>query len=77
MSDIVERINNRIHDAPMPTEHLLDEAAEEIDRLRGLLRHYANWIEDIYGQLPTDKAPGPPRMLLQKMREDAAPPRSP
>lgn len=34
MSDIVERIERRIHDAPMPSEHLLDEAAEVIQRLR-------------------------------------------
>jgi hypothetical protein len=33
MSDIVERIRNRMHDAPMPTEHLLDEAADMIERL--------------------------------------------
>jgi hypothetical protein len=33
-TDIVERIRGRIHDAPMPTEHMLDDAAEEIERLR-------------------------------------------
>lgn len=32
--DIVERIRNRLNDAPMPTERLLDEAADEIERLR-------------------------------------------
>lgn len=37
MDDIVERIRNRIHDAPMPTEHLLDEAADYIEQLRGVL----------------------------------------
>ncbi len=36
MTDIVERIRNRIHDAPMPTEHLLDDAADEIERLRSI-----------------------------------------
>jgi hypothetical protein len=41
MTDIVDRINNRIHDAPMPTEHLLDEAAEEITRLRAALEKIA------------------------------------
>jgi hypothetical protein len=30
---IVERINSRIHDAPLPTEYLLDEAAERIQEL--------------------------------------------
>lgn len=34
MNDIVDRLRNRIHDAPMPTEHLLDEAADEIEDLR-------------------------------------------
>lgn len=34
MSDIVERIRNRINDAPMPTEHLLDEAEDTITALR-------------------------------------------
>lgn len=34
MSDIVERIRNRINDAPMPTEHLLDEAADTLTALR-------------------------------------------
>jgi hypothetical protein len=32
--DIVERIKNRLHDLPMEIEHLLDEAADEIERLR-------------------------------------------
>lgn len=35
--DIVERIRNRPNDAPMETERLLDEAADEIERLRWLL----------------------------------------
>ena len=39
MNDIVERIEGRIHDAPMPTEHLLDECAEEIKRLRAALEN--------------------------------------
>ena len=37
MTDIVERLRNRINDAPMPTERLLDEAADEIERLYGLI----------------------------------------
>lgn len=32
--DIVERIRDRPNDAPMPTEHLLDEAADTIEELR-------------------------------------------
>lgn len=42
MTDIVERIENRIHDAPMPTEHLLDAAAGEIRRLRQGIQDYLN-----------------------------------
>ncbi len=36
--DIVERIGTRLNDAPMPTEHLLDDDADEIERLRTALR---------------------------------------
>jgi hypothetical protein len=42
-ADLVSRIRNRIHDAPMPTEHLLDEAEVEIERLKARLR----WIIDV------------------------------
>lgn len=35
--DLVRRINARIHDAPMPTEQLLDEAAERIQELEAQL----------------------------------------
>lgn len=41
MSDIVNRLRNRIHDAPMPTERMLDEAADEIERLRTALKRIA------------------------------------
>jgi hypothetical protein len=34
MMDIVERLRNRVHDAPMPSEHLLDEAADLIEEAR-------------------------------------------
>lgn len=34
MDDLVTRIRSRPNDAPMPTERLLDEAADEIERLR-------------------------------------------
>lgn len=33
--DLVERIRSRIHDAPLPTEYLLDEAADVIEHLSG------------------------------------------
>lgn len=34
MTDLVQRIRDRPNDAPLPTERLLDEAADEIERLR-------------------------------------------
>lgn len=43
---IVERINSRIHDAPMPTEHLLDEAAERIKELERALEPFAECVQD-------------------------------
>ena len=41
--DIVERIRERIHDSHMQIEHLLDEAADEIERLR--LAKLPNWAQ--------------------------------
>jgi hypothetical protein len=35
--DLLERIRSRPNDAPLPTEYLLDEAADEIERLWGVL----------------------------------------
>jgi hypothetical protein len=43
--DLVARIRARPNDAPMPTEHLLDEAADEIERLRAALESCASWID--------------------------------
>lgn len=34
MDDLVERARNRIYDAPIPTEYLIDDMADEIARLR-------------------------------------------
>ena len=34
MTDLVQRIRDRPNDAPLPTERLLDEAADEIEQLR-------------------------------------------
>jgi hypothetical protein len=48
-NDIVSRIRGRIHDAPMPTERLLDDAADEIEQLREtvrLLREVASHYQD-------------------------------
>lgn len=47
MSDVVERIRNRINDAPMPTEHLLDEAADTITGLRAEVARMREALERI------------------------------
>lgn len=52
MMDIVERIRNRTHDAPMAIEFLLDDAAEEIERLRGLLTYAVAKLEDVWDDGP-------------------------
>jgi len=48
VTNIIDRIINRIHDAPMPTEHLLDDTAETIARLRsallGMVDHYTQLV---------------------------------
>ena len=41
MNDIVQRIRARSHDAHLDTEYMLDDAAEEIERLREALQFYA------------------------------------
>jgi hypothetical protein len=50
---IVEKIRNRIHDAPLETERLLDEAADYIEKLEaivdgidGALCNYCNQVGD-------------------------------
>jgi hypothetical protein len=35
------------------------------------LRYYAKWVDEVYGDLPTDKAPGPPRALVKQMLDEA------
>jgi len=37
VGDIVDRIRNRLNDAPMPTERLLDEAADRIAELEAAI----------------------------------------
>ena len=38
MSDILDRLQNRIHDSHMDAERLMDDAYDEIERLRSILR---------------------------------------
>jgi hypothetical protein len=51
-SPLVERIRNRPNDAPLPTEYLLDEAADTIQRLEAALEKIADW--DVLGDGYTD-----------------------
>ncbi len=44
MTDLVTRIRNRIHDAPLETERMLDEAADEIEQLRDHVERFRNLI---------------------------------
>ena len=48
-------------------DRLADKNAE-IERLRHEGNRFADWIEELYGSLPTDLAPGPPKTLLAEMR---------
>jgi len=41
VTDIIARLRNRIHDSPIPAEHLMDDAADEIERLRAALGEIA------------------------------------
>jgi len=47
MSDLVGRIETRIHDSPMPIEHLLDECADEIRRLERIGRVNASLAKQL------------------------------
>jgi hypothetical protein len=42
---LVSRLRNRIHDAPMPTEHMLDEAADRIEELEAAILMANNRFE--------------------------------
>lgn len=35
------------------------------------LRYYAQWVNEVYGHLPTDQAPGPPKALVKQMLDEA------
>jgi hypothetical protein len=49
MSDIVERLRNRVHDSHMDNERLMDEAADEIESLRRTLSTLAAQSSGIPG----------------------------
>lgn len=41
--DLVQRIRSRPHDAPMPTEHLLDETADAMEKMLAALKLFASF----------------------------------
>lgn len=41
---------------------------QEIERLRAAGKKFADWIEELYGSLSRERAPGPPITLLHEMR---------
>lgn len=47
IEDLVSEIRNRINDAPMETERLLDRAADKLEWLYDLLRGRDNYIVSI------------------------------
>ena len=50
---------------------LLDEYAERIAELEDCLRRAAKTLELVYGDMPTDRAPGPPTSIIAEMRRIA------
>ena len=54
MPDIIDRLRNRIHDAPMPTERLLDEAADVIELLSRALEPFAKQADTHGEQIPDE-----------------------
>lgn len=54
MTTLAERIRARPHDAPMPTEYLLDDAADELDRLATLEAAVRKVIDLVNVYLPPD-----------------------
>lgn len=51
MSDLVQRIRDRPNDAPMPTERLLDEAADRIKELEGMVYSLRACLQPLAHQL--------------------------
>ena len=45
-----------------------DIAKAEIERLRAEGLRFAEWVEQVYGSMPRDTAPGPPVALVAEMR---------
>jgi hypothetical protein len=51
VSDLVERLRNRIHDAPISTEFLLDEAAARIEAMEAALENEVKISGEIISHL--------------------------
>jgi hypothetical protein len=52
-SDITTRIRNRLHDAPLDTERMLDDALAEIERLRILIDIFPPRRTEVGKKFPT------------------------
>lgn len=48
MADILTRLRDRINDSHMDAEHLMDDAADEIERLRAALKPFAEIGERLH-----------------------------
>lgn len=46
----------------------LDNSHSEIERLRAEGLRFLAWIDELYGGLPREEAPGPPITLMRQMR---------
>lgn len=65
MTTLAERIRARPHDAPMPTEYLLDDAADELDRLTTLEAAVRKVIDLVNVYLPPDTKMGKDEFLSE------------
>lgn len=44
--ELVERLRNRPHDAPMESEHMMDDAADLIERQAAIIEDMAKQLQD-------------------------------
>ena len=63
MTDLIERISSRPNDAPLPTEYLLDDAADEIERLGNSVRYYGRRAEHAEREVERLRVPCTPQSL--------------
>jgi hypothetical protein len=51
-----------------PSRSELSRLRADNERLRAEGKRFADWIDQLYSDLPKDRAPGPPITLLREMR---------